>query len=343
MHRFLSCFGHTWTTLRATEAEEPQYISVQLHATALLFFSASVPLWLTGLWTTLCTPLSPPLPLGRWWVDGSGGIPGCSQKKVGLERGGGLLSQAKFQVANSWQVSAAGSISNQRPLTAPLQPNPGNPINCVRQRELVSIDPHSAGLWLAHKGHSHVETNAGAEKPRGGPDSAALAPLPQMWSCVSSPLIKQETPIEKVCLPNQTLHSPLPVQTGTAFIFYQVFMLTPWRAALIDWLKMQGLLTRGNKTPSLWSIHLEPGSEGKLRKVAFQKSTLLKMFRKKVYNFFSLYTYARFLWTGVASGRPLHLPFPQGSVTSNLMSWGLQLRVTYIGSKLRSLSISWCQ
>lgn len=205
-------------------------------------------------WTldnTVHSPVAPAAfgPLVGGWV---GRYPWMFTEEGGLGKGWGLIVTGQIP-GGEFLASFCGRISNQRPLTAPLQPNPGNPINCVRQRELVSIDPHSAGLWLAHKGHSHVETNAGAEKPRGGPDSAALAPLPQMWSCVSSPLIKQETPIEKVCLPNQTLHSPLPVQTGTAFIFYQVFMLTPWRAALIDWLKMQGLLTRGNKTPSLWS------------------------------------------------------------------------------------------
>lgn len=70
----------------------------------------------------------------------------CVQKRRWVWKGVGLLlSQGKFQVANSWHACAAGSVTKglQRP---PPLPSLGNPINCVRQRELVSIDPHSAAL-----------------------------------------------------------------------------------------------------------------------------------------------------------------------------------------------------
>lgn len=35
----------------------------------------------------------------------------------------------------------SGRISNHRPAANPLRPGPGNPINCVRQRELVQLTP----------------------------------------------------------------------------------------------------------------------------------------------------------------------------------------------------------
>lgn len=56
----------------------------------------------------------------------------------------------------------SGRISNHRPAANPLRPGPGNPINCPTEG-IGSIDPHSGGLWLADKRHSHVETNAWTE------------------------------------------------------------------------------------------------------------------------------------------------------------------------------------
>lgn len=178
------------------------------------------------------------------WVGGwkrQGGILGCihvcTEKEVGLEGGGLLLSQGKFQVANSWHACAAGSVTKGLQ-PAPLLPGPGNPINCVRQRELVSIDPHSAALWLADKGHSHVETNAQAEQPGGGP-GLSMSPLlsqgsdqASAWSCFASVLIKQDTVEEGVWrfgLANQILHSPL-VDVPPVIYFNPVE---------INWLKMQ--------------------------------------------------------------------------------------------------------
>lgn len=101
-----------------------------------------------------------------------------------------------------------GRISNQRLAPPSTQAHSGNPINCVRQRELVSIDPHSAAFWLADKGHSHVETNARAEQPGGGPvPTNHLFPLPWVWSRFASVLIKQETTKERFCLENLIFHS----------------------------------------------------------------------------------------------------------------------------------------
>lgn len=134
----------------------------------------------------------------------------CVQKRrcvLGVCVGWLLLSQGKFQVANSWHACAAGSVTKGLP-PPPLRPSPGNPINCVRQRELVSIDPHSAAFWLADKGHSHVETNARAEQPGGGPvPTNHLFPLPWVWSRFASVLIKQETTKERFCLENLIFHS----------------------------------------------------------------------------------------------------------------------------------------
>ena len=71
-------------------------------------------------------------------------------------------------------------ISNQRLWPAPLPT--GLPVNCVRQRELSSIDPHSLGLSPGDKGHSQVETNAGVELPGGGlPSVMDQSPVP--FSC----------------------------------------------------------------------------------------------------------------------------------------------------------------
>lgn len=70
----------------------------------------------------------------------------CVQKKeVGLEGGGFDIVTGKIP-GGKFLACLCGRISNQRPEAAPLLPGPGNPINCVRQRELVSIDPHSAAL-----------------------------------------------------------------------------------------------------------------------------------------------------------------------------------------------------
>lgn len=124
------------------------------------------------------------LPCG--WVDGTGGILGCihvcTEKEVGLEGGGFVIVTGQIP-GGKFLACLYGRISNQRPAAAPLLPGSGNPINCVRQRELVSIDPHSAALWLADKGHSHVETNARAEQPGGGPvPTNLLSLLPWVWS-----------------------------------------------------------------------------------------------------------------------------------------------------------------
>jgi len=130
-------------------------ISVQLHATPLLFFSASGALWVTRLRTNRW-----PRPLvthPRCLVGGSDGhlvfwdVSMCVQRRWVLKGGGVLLSQGKFQVANSWHACAAGSVT-KGPRTPPHPrppppPSPGNPINCVRQRELVSIDTHSAAVF----------------------------------------------------------------------------------------------------------------------------------------------------------------------------------------------------
>lgn len=70
----------------------------------------------------------------------------CVQKKeVGLDGGGFVIVTGQIP-GGKFLACLCGRISNQRPAAAPLLPSPGNPINCVRQRELVSIDPHSAAL-----------------------------------------------------------------------------------------------------------------------------------------------------------------------------------------------------
>ena len=90
----------------------------------------------------------------------------------GLDTGAGFLS------------CLCGRISNQRLLPAPLPT--GLSMNCVRQRELASIDPHSLGLSLGDKGHSQVETNAGVELPGGGlPSVIALSLV--LFSCSDWP------------------------------------------------------------------------------------------------------------------------------------------------------------
>lgn len=129
--------------------------------------------------------LSPILSGG--WEDGTGDILGCihvcTEKEVGLE-GGGFVIVTRQIPGGKFLACLCGRISNQSHAAAPLLPSPGNPINCVRQRELVSIDPYSAALWLADKGHSHVETNARTEQPGGGPVPTSLLPSsPMGWSC----------------------------------------------------------------------------------------------------------------------------------------------------------------
>lgn len=80
---------------------------------------------------------------------GKGGILGCihvcTEKEVGLEGGGFVIVTGRIP-GGKFLACLRGRISNQRPAAAPLLPGLGNPINCVRQRELVSIDPHSAAL-----------------------------------------------------------------------------------------------------------------------------------------------------------------------------------------------------
>lgn len=84
-------------------------------------------------------------------LDGTGDILGCihvcTEKEVGLKkkRGGGFVIVTGQIPGGKFLACLCGRISNQRPADPPFPPGPGNPINCVRQRELVSIDPHSAG------------------------------------------------------------------------------------------------------------------------------------------------------------------------------------------------------
>lgn len=191
-----------------------KYSRTFLYSCTLHHFSLLLSLLLCG-WLDSGQPLATPLPatLPCGWVDGTGGILGCihvcTEKEVGL-----LLSQGKIP-GGKFLACLRGRISNQRPAVAPLLPGLGNPINCVRQRELVSIDPHSAALWLADKGHSHVETNARAEQPGGGPVPTSLpCPLPfaLAWSCFASVLIIQEALKERFRrfgLAIQMRHSPL--------------------------------------------------------------------------------------------------------------------------------------
>lgn len=47
----------------------------------------------------------------------------CTEKEVGLEGAVLLLSQGKFQVANSWHAYAAGSVT--KGLEPPLSAQPG--------------------------------------------------------------------------------------------------------------------------------------------------------------------------------------------------------------------------
>lgn len=82
-------------------------------------------------------------------VGWGGGILGCihvcTEKEVGLEGGRFVIVTGRIP-GGKFLACLRGRISNQRPAAAPLLPGLGNPINCVRQRELVSIDPHSAAL-----------------------------------------------------------------------------------------------------------------------------------------------------------------------------------------------------
>lgn len=95
----------------------------------------------------LATPMSPILPCGR--ADGTGSILGCirvcTEKEVGSEGSGFVIVTGQIP-GGKFLACLRGRISNQRPAAAPLLPTLGNPINCVRQRELVSIDPHSVAL-----------------------------------------------------------------------------------------------------------------------------------------------------------------------------------------------------
>lgn len=229
-------FGSHWI-IKTTSV----HFTTVVRYTTSLFFSVSGPLWLTRLWTTNShSPVThPALWVGEWDGDILGCIHVCPEKEVGLEGGGFVIVTGQIP-GGKFLACLCGRISNQRPAVAPLLPGPGNPINCVRQRELVSIDPHSAAFWLADKGHSHVETNARAEQPGGGPVlTNLLSSLPGVWSYLASVLIKQETAQEWLWtfgLGNQ-IHSPL----VSPVISFNLSSSTHVQAqgAVINWVKVQ--------------------------------------------------------------------------------------------------------
>lgn len=70
----------------------------------------------------------------------------CVQKKEVGSGGGGFVIVIGQIPGGKFLACLRCRISNQRPAAAPFLPGLGNPINCVRQKELVSIDPHSAAL-----------------------------------------------------------------------------------------------------------------------------------------------------------------------------------------------------
>lgn len=103
-----------------------QYISLQLHATPLLFFSVPAPLWVTRLWTTTShAPVSHhDLWVGVWDRVVFWDVSMCVQKRRWVWKGAGLLlSQGEFQVANSRHACAAGSVT--KGLRPPPPPRPG--------------------------------------------------------------------------------------------------------------------------------------------------------------------------------------------------------------------------
>ncbi len=123
------------------------HFSTAARYTTSLLFSVSGPLSVTRLETTTRhSPVThPALWVGGWYGGILGCIRVCTEKEVGLEGGGFVIVTGQIP-GGKFLACLYGRISNQRPAAAPLLPGSGNPINCVRQRELVSIDPHSTAL-----------------------------------------------------------------------------------------------------------------------------------------------------------------------------------------------------
>lgn len=200
-----STLEHWWGSLwKSLNQKILQYISLFLHATPLLFFSVCGPLWVTRLWTT--TACQPSCLVGGKMAQGCTfwDVSMCVQKRRWVWKGVDLLlSQGKFQVANSWHACAAGSVTKamQPPPFCPVRATPlivsdrGNWFQLTPIQQPFDWQTKDTATWRLMLGLSSLEV---VQSP-----PAFSLPLPWAdhtlaWSRFALVRIKQETTKEWV-------------------------------------------------------------------------------------------------------------------------------------------------